>query len=291
MVQIYVVHFNYFSTENVRLKHGEWWSDQSLLQRNRLCTISFPANNNTDWYFPLGSLYTTLHLNQCCTCPALLILFQFSFFIIVSEITSFQIACPNNGTAIPVSFSIEDARSLILNRGAHRMDDRGHPWDWCVTPVHLGFLCLHSCQNEMTYTTTDITVASCHISSLSFSWQGAGMAHAPYRGRANPKLVSGCCWWDCEKGWWTCSWGWMKGIPGRWQGYWEEGRYRVDVERAPTWLGLNGDIMVSGWPYPIPVGVDGAGHGPDKCWGSGRGWCSVEIWGLWADPSCGNSVL
>lgn len=60
MVQIYVVPFNYFSTENVLLKHGEWWSDQSLLQRNRLCTISFPANNNTDWYFPLGSLYTTL---------------------------------------------------------------------------------------------------------------------------------------------------------------------------------------------------------------------------------------
>lgn len=61
-----------------------------------------------------------------------------------------------------------------------------------LVPVHLGSLCLHSCQ--LTYPC--ISLPAHNIWSSSSSWQGAGMAQAPHRGRANPKLVSGCCW-DC----------------------------------------------------------------------------------------------
>ena len=55
-------------------------------------------------------------------------------------------------------------------------------------------LCLHSCQ--FVYDDTELNQlinTSCPISN----WQGAGMAQAPQRGRAKPKLASGCCWWDC----------------------------------------------------------------------------------------------
>lgn len=37
------------------------------------------------------------------------------------------------------------------------------------------------------------TVAACRLSSSSSCWRSAGIAHAPHRGRANPKLASGCC--------------------------------------------------------------------------------------------------
>ena len=40
-------------------------------------------------------------------------------------------------------------------------------------------------------------------------------------------------------------------------------RWMVDEECAPTWLWLNGDLMVFGCPYPIPAGVNCAVQAPD----------------------------
>lgn len=40
-------------------------------------------------------------------------------------------------------------------------------------------------------------------------------------------------------------------------------RWMVDEECAPTWLWLNGNLMVFGCPYPIPIGVHCAVQAPD----------------------------
>jgi hypothetical protein len=66
-------------------------------------------------------------------------------------------------------------------------------WEKVSTPIQLGSLCLHSCQFVYDSGLNQLINISC----LSSSWQGAGMAQAPQRGRAKPKLASGCCWWDC----------------------------------------------------------------------------------------------
>lgn len=98
--------------------------------------------------------------------------------------------------------------------------------------------------------------------------------------------------YTCGNVWYTCSWGWINCIPGSWRGNWVECKYKAEAEWFPTWLGLNGAVIIaSEGTYPIPVGVVDVTHGPGRCWGSGLGWCSEGIEGLGAEPSCGNSVL
>lgn len=89
--------------------------------------------------------------------------------------------------------SIIDGWSFRWNQGLGGMDIVGVLW---IDPsqAHLGSPCLHSCQWKHVLALE----ANCTWSSNS-CMQGAGMAPAPHRGRANPKLASGCCWWDCKK--------------------------------------------------------------------------------------------
>lgn len=94
-----------------------------------------------------------------------------------------------------------------------------------------------------------------------------------------------CTWFlvTSNSCWPTVYVGCIKCIPGCWHGYWGECKCMVDEECAPTWLWLNGDIMVSECPYPILAGVDCATQVPDICFpviccpdiccGRGSGFC------------------